>query len=310
VSSAPAIRIGIAGWSYADWEGIVYESQAGRGPRDPLLAVGRCVDLLEINSTFYRTPRRSSAQSWLQRAAALPQLHFSAKAPSACTHERARIREEARAFREALSPLHEAGKLEVVVAQYPFFFEPGTAERDAVRELADALRPWPAVFELRATGWTSDAERAFLRGEAIDLACVDMPGDAHGGAREIAGQGTRFYLRMHGRNGAAWFRRGSTRDQAYDYLYTTAELEPWIARAQNALSRGKPAAIITNNHFRGQALVNAIQMRALLAGEPQSAPEALLARYPSLRSYARAAPRTNATPELFAPIEPDDAASA
>ncbi|MBL8899680.1 MAG: DUF72 domain-containing protein [Planctomycetes bacterium] len=304
MSSAPAIKIGIAGWSYADWEGIVYESQAGRGTRDPLLAVGRCVDLLEINSTFYRTPRRSSAQSWLQRAAALPHLRFSAKAPSACTHERARIRDEARAFREALSPLYDAGKLEVVVAQYPFFFEPGTAERDAVRELAEALRPWPVIFELRAPRWTSEEERAFLRSEAIDLACVDLPGDAHGGAREIAGQGSRFYLRMHGRNGAAWFRRGSTRDQAYDYLYTTAELEPWIARAKGALARGKPSAIITNNHFRGQALVNAIQMRALLAGEPQSAPEALIARYPSLREHARVEKSAASTPDLFAELGP------
>ncbi|MBK9386692.1 MAG: DUF72 domain-containing protein [Planctomycetes bacterium] len=310
MSSAPAIQVGIAGWSYADWEGIVYESQARRGARDPLLAVGGCVDLVEINSSFYRTPRLSSARSWIQRAAALPHLRFSAKAPSACTHERARIRDEARAFREALAPLHDAGKLEVVVAQYPFFFEPGAAERDAVRELAEALRPWPVVFELRAPGWTSDEERAFLRRESIDLACVDMPGDAHGGAREISGQGSRFYLRLHGRNGAAWFRRGATRDQAYDYLYTTAELEPWLERAKGALSRGKPSTLIANNHFRGQALVNAIQMRALLAGEPQSAPEALLARYPSLRSFARATAEKLATPDLFAGLERDDASSA
>jgi uncharacterized protein YecE (DUF72 family) len=304
MSPAPAIRVGVAGFSYADWEGIVYASRAGRGSGDPLLAVARCVDLLEINSTFYRTPRPSAARSWLQRSAAVPHLRFSAKVPSACTHERSAIRAEARRFLEAVQPLVDDAKLEVVLAQYPFFFVPSPAARDAVLELADVLRPTPAIFELRAPEWTRDEERSFLLREAIDLACVDLPGDPSGAPRAIAGQGSRFYLRLHGRNGAAWFRRGATRDQAYDYLYTTAELEPWLARARAARERGRPAAIVANNHFRGQALVNAIQMRSLLDGEPASAPSTLLERYPSLRAHARVDPREAASPDLFAGLEP------
>lgn len=304
MSNRSAIRIGIAGWSYADWAGIVYPSQAGRGTRDPLRIISNFVDLIEINSSFYRIPNVHSTRAWLERTSDRSHLQFSAKAPSSCTHERSNIDVEARAFREALAPLYEAGKLLAVVAQYPFFFEPGPKERAALQELAAALYPWPTVFELRAAGWLADEERAFLRQEGLNLACVDMPGDPHGAAREIAGQGAQFYLRLHGRNGQAWFRKGSSRDQAYDHLYQPADLMPWLERAQAARSRGLPASIITNNHFRGQALVNAVQMRSILAGAPLHAPATLLERYPQLVSFASAVGATgersdNQTTSLF-----------
>jgi uncharacterized protein YecE (DUF72 family) len=46
------VYIGIAGWSYPDWSGIVYTGSK----IDQLQFVSSFVDCIEINSTFYRPP--------------------------------------------------------------------------------------------------------------------------------------------------------------------------------------------------------------------------------------------------------------
>src|SRR5690606_41954035 len=50
------IRVGVAGWDYADWNGVVYPQPKPRG-FDPVRYLAGYIDLIEINSTFYRPPR-------------------------------------------------------------------------------------------------------------------------------------------------------------------------------------------------------------------------------------------------------------
>jgi len=45
--------------------------------------------------------------------------------------------------------------------------------------------------------------------------------------------------------------------------------------------------VMTNNHYRGQAMVNALQMKAALSGEKVSAPPSLVSAYPVLKSITR-----------------------
>jgi len=47
------IRVGTAGWSYADWNGVFYPKPMLRGV-DRLTYITRYFDVVEINSTFYR----------------------------------------------------------------------------------------------------------------------------------------------------------------------------------------------------------------------------------------------------------------
>ncbi|MGZ7046501.1 MAG: DUF72 domain-containing protein, partial [Candidatus Aminicenantales bacterium] len=49
----PKYHIGTAGWSYEDWEGIVYPTKKGRGFH-PLIYLADYMNIVEINSTFYR----------------------------------------------------------------------------------------------------------------------------------------------------------------------------------------------------------------------------------------------------------------
>ena len=77
------IYIGIAGWSYPDWKGIVYTSSK----IDQLEYVSGFVDCLEINSTFYRPPIERNSKSWLRRTAERDGFFFTAKLHNDFTHK-------------------------------------------------------------------------------------------------------------------------------------------------------------------------------------------------------------------------------
>ena len=52
-AGAALVHVGTAGWSYSDWEGVFYPRPHPRG-FDPLEYLSRYVDVVEVNSTFYR----------------------------------------------------------------------------------------------------------------------------------------------------------------------------------------------------------------------------------------------------------------
>ncbi|HET6893625.1 MAG TPA: DUF72 domain-containing protein, partial [Pyrinomonadaceae bacterium] len=81
------IRIGPAGFSYKDWEGVVYPQKAG-AKFDPLEYLARFFDTIEINSSFYRPPAPSTTKSWAKRVADNPDFTFTAKLHRVFTHER------------------------------------------------------------------------------------------------------------------------------------------------------------------------------------------------------------------------------
>jgi uncharacterized protein YecE (DUF72 family) len=94
--------------------------------------------------------------------------------------------------------------------------------------------------------------------------------------------GPTAYLRLHGRNGADWFRPDAGRDARYDYLYTPAEVCELAGTARRLSESAEELYVIQNNHFRGKALVNALQMVRILRGGTVRAPEELVAAYPEI----------------------------
>ncbi len=81
-----------------------------------------------------------------------------------------------------------------------------------------------------------------------------------------------------------------------DYLYTTEELAPWVTRVHKVTERAGGTFVITNNHFQGKAVVNALQLISILKGSKVKVPEALRRHYPQLESIADSPP---AEPMLF-----------
>ena len=74
--SADNIAVGVAGWSYPDWEGYVYPAC----DKDKLACVAPYLDMIEINSTFYRPPDARTVASWVERTADLPHRRLVGRA--------------------------------------------------------------------------------------------------------------------------------------------------------------------------------------------------------------------------------------
>ncbi len=81
------VRVGVAGWDYRDWWGVVYPLPRPRG-FDSLTYLARYFDTIEINSTFYRPPAPKAAAGWAVRVASNPRFKFTAKLWQRFTHER------------------------------------------------------------------------------------------------------------------------------------------------------------------------------------------------------------------------------
>ncbi len=99
------------------------------------------------------------------------------------------------------------------------------------------------------------------------------------------------YVRVHGRNYRDWFRKGAGRDARYDYLYTQGELEPWAERVKELAesARAPDVYVVTNNHFRGQAVANAKMLESMVEGRKVEAPAELVEAFPeALRDFVTA----------------------
>jgi uncharacterized protein YecE (DUF72 family) len=275
--------IGVAGWDYPDWSGFVYPSDSGRG-FDKLRFLARFVDVVEVNSTFYRPVRPAVAASWVRRVADRPGFRFTAKVHRALTHEAwDDPRAAAAPTLAGLLPLREAGLLGALLVQYPQSFRWTPDNRERIGRLLDALSGWPTVIEVRHASWDDDHAAAWVHSFGAGWCVVDQPaiGGATAPARARVTSETG-YLRLHGRNAAAWFDETAGRDRRYDYLYSAEELGPLAATARTLAGSAKAVYAIANNHFRGQALVNALQLKHLILGVAPDAPAELVEAYPLL----------------------------
>ncbi|MGQ9589844.1 MAG: DUF72 domain-containing protein [Planctomycetota bacterium] len=278
------VRFGIAGWSYPDWEGIVYP----RGLKDQLEYVSRYVDMVEVNSTFYRPPDERLALAWLRRTAKKPDFSFSAKIHQDVTHKGSLDPGLVRCFSEGLAPLVESGKLRHLLAQFRYDFADTPANRDHLARIREAFGALAEiVVEVRHVSWQSPAALAFLEGLGVTVANLDYPTSRTAFTLRECRVGANGYFRLHGRNRAAWFDKRAGRDETYDYLYSPEELEGIAARARELLRSFRSLSVVGNNHFRGKELANVLELKALISGEKVDVPEGLLAEYPRLAAIAR-----------------------
>src|SRR6266700_4147332 len=144
-SETHRIRIGPAGWSYSDWEGIVYPPH--RSKFDHLAYLASFFDTIEINSPFYRIPPPSHAKSWVRRVNANPDFKFTTKIFRGFTHDAEELREDdIKAFRDYLDPLAESNRLGAVLIQYPWSFRNSDESRDRLAKLFSAFAGFPLAL--------------------------------------------------------------------------------------------------------------------------------------------------------------------
>ena len=283
----PIIRIGPAGWSYKDWEGVVYPQKPGKN-FDPLAYLARFFNTIEINSSFYRPPTVSTTESWVKRVAAVNKsFTFTAKLHRLFTHERGKAtRKDEKEFRDGMAPFMKAGKLGALLLQFPWSFKNTDEDRVYLAKLLEQFSEYPLVLEVRHTSWNNESVYEWLEERGVGICNIDQPVFSRSirpAARTTSPVG---YVRMHGRNYQNWFRDKAPRDERYNYLYSLDELDPWLTRIKQVSKQTRETYVITNNHFRGQAVVNALEIKAALTEERVPGPEPLFEHYSRLEESA------------------------
>lgn len=304
------LRIGPAGWSYPDWAGYVYPSHRPKGFHEAGYLAG-FFDTIEINTSFYSPIRPEHAAQWLERVAHNPNFMFTAKLWQRFTHDAAPAAQassfpapsadDERAVRLGFDVLQAAGKLGAVLLQFPFSFH---RTRESVSHLSALLKrfaEYPLVVEVRHASWLVPETFALLEKSDAAFCNIDQPLIGRSMRPSAEATSSVGYVRLHGRRYDTWFSDDESipSHERYNYLYSSAELAPWAERAEKVAQRSSDVYVITNNHYQGKAVVNALELISILRNSKVKVPEPLREHFPQLDKIADAPP---ATPTLF-PLE-------
>jgi uncharacterized protein YecE (DUF72 family) len=298
------IRVGPAGWSYADWSGYVYPARRPKGFHEAAY-LSDFFDTIEINTSFYQPLRPDHAALWVERVSANPAFLFTAKLWQKFTHDPSATPEDERAVRAGFDVLRQAEKLGAVLLQFPFSFHCTKETAGYLTAVLKRFADYPLVVELRHASWQTEETLALLRELHAGFCNIDQP--IIGRSLEPSASSTSpiGYVRLHGRRYDTWFsdNPATPAHERYNYLYSEKELDPWIARIRAVHQHTRNTFVVTNNHFQGKAVVNALQLISILKGGKVKVPEPLRQHYPELEKIASEIPAEPTLFSLGAPAE-------
>lgn len=280
--------IGTAGWSYKDWEGIVYPKRKGTGFH-ALIFLARFINFMEINSTFYRFPLKQYSQSWVNKVDSFPDFLFAVKLHQNFTHKReAWSSQDVSQYKNGIEPLLDHGRLAAILMQFPWSFSYSTENKAYLTGLFKLFVEYPLALELRHSSWLNPENLKLMQEHNVSFCNIDQPLFKNSiEPTAIATDKKAAYVRLHGRNYKNWFKQNAGRDARYNYLYSSEELDDWIARIKELGRKSDSVYIVTNNHYQGQALTNALQIKNKLSGDKLSVPLELLQQYPVLKDIIK-----------------------
>ncbi len=291
------MRVGPAGWSYPDWMGIVYPAKRPAGFHEAAF-LAEYFDTIEINTSFYQPLKPENCAHWIELVAANPRFRYTAKLWQKFTHEPGATAEDEKAVRAGFDVLRKANKLGAVLIQFPFSFHRTDENLSYLDGLLDRFRDYPLVVEVRHATWNDPAFFEFLAERGVGFCNIDQPVMGRSLKPSERATGPVAYVRLHGRRYDTWFSDDPSvpPSERYNYLYSGMELKPWVERIRAMMSParlgqgyGGQAAdiyVVTNNHYQGKAVVNALQLISLLKGVKVKVPETLRHHYPQLEEIA------------------------
>lgn len=254
--------------------------------------------IVEVDSSYYALPSEANARLWAQRT---PQdFVFDIKAFALFTEHPtqtsrlpkeilsqlpAEVRGKGRVylkdlpadladevwhrFEAALLPLESAGKLGVVLFQFPPWFLPRKASYDHILHCRERLPGYRVAVEFRHNSWLVEERRdrvlRFLGEHNLALVCVDEPQGFKSSMPPLAEATAEMaMIRFHGRNRDVWEAKGITVTERFNYLYERAELEEWALKIKALASGAQEVHVLFNNCNGDKAVRNARDMAALL----------------------------------------------
>ncbi|MBI4233206.1 MAG: DUF72 domain-containing protein [Chloroflexi bacterium] len=300
------VLIGTCSWTDRSLitSGAFYPPWA-RSPEARLQFYAAEFPIVEVDSSYYALPTQKACALWAERTP--PGFLFDIKSFSLLTWHPTRpqtlprevrdalpaelkekanlysrdvpdeIRQDIWArFREALLPLDSAGKLGVVLFQFPRWFIPGRERLDYILFCQEQLPQYRVAVEFRNALWLGPEHQGrtldFLRRNKLAFVCVDEPQGFPSSVPPIAEATAEVALvRFHGRNRETWEKRGIAASERFDYYYSPDELREWIPRVSYLREHSTQLHLLFNTNAGDQGVVNAGVAARLLAEEEETA---------------------------------------
>lgn len=261
------IYIGVTGWG--DHDSIYPDKLAAR---DKLLEYGAHFPTVEVDAAFYAIQPERNARKWVKETP--PGFQFIVKAYQGMTgHQRGQIpfqnrKEMFDAFHLSLQAYIEAGKLAMVLFQFPPWFDCTKENVDYLRWCKSEMKDIPCALEFRNQTWFAGIMRektlAFMKEEGWIHTVCDEPQAGEGSVPIVLSSvhPEKALVRFHGRNLHGWQKPAADnwREVRYLYKYNRQELLEWADRIRSLAKETKNVYVLFNNNSGGDAAGNAKEM--------------------------------------------------
>lgn len=267
------ILVGTASWTDKTLLASGWYPQSANTAEKRLAYYARQFPLVEVDATYYAPPAEATARLWAQRTP--PEFTFNIKAFSLLTGHPTRVAalpadlrpqtDKANVyptdlppqayedmwsrFLSALDPLVEAGKLGVLLFQFPPWFTIRSSNKQYVLEVARRCSPLRVAVEFRHESWFAGDNQAetldFLRKHELPYVGVDMPQGYRSSIPPVLeATGELAVVRFHGHS-ELW----NSKDihEKFGYLYSRDELREWVPRLEHLAEHAAQTHVLMNN---------------------------------------------------------------
>jgi uncharacterized protein YecE (DUF72 family) len=263
-----AIRIACGSWADAEYTGVLYPR--GLPAKERLAEYAAHFDLVEVNSSYYATPKRDTVTQWIKQTP--PTFCFNIKLHRAFSQSPAKTAENGELVErllEATEPLIETARLGTFLLVLPPTFGPEKRDLAELDAIAERLSGFRVAVELRDRAWITGKQKtatvAYFKSKGLVLASVDMPrieGSMLLPAVDEVTNPALAYLRLHGRN-KQWLEAESAAER-HAYAYNSAEIAEIAKRVRKLAAQVKDVHVIANNHASDFAPKTALALREVL----------------------------------------------
>ncbi|MFC2058354.1 DUF72 domain-containing protein [Chloroflexota bacterium] len=261
------LYIGTSGWSYpkgeGKWTGYFYPPVK----INELEYYSQFFNTVEINSSFYWPPNPGYVENWVRRVP--KDFLFTVKLWQKFTHPKmykeatgedvAISQDDVDLFRDSIDPLIDHGKLGALLAQFPPSFKNDKFGQQLLDGLIKIFGQYRLAVELRHGSWSDDENTArLLKDNNVAWVQIDEPKFKSSIAGELPLTSDMAYFRFHGRNAEMWWKGDN--ETRYKYLYSPEEISELSEKVQSAAGQTRLLFANFNNHWRGYAPRNAMDM--------------------------------------------------
>lgn len=262
------VRIGCGSWADEEYVGVLYPKELPSGDR--LAAYAKRFTSVEVNSSYYATPRQETTAKWVKQTP--PGFLFDIKlhrAFSQSPENTAKAGKLVDLLLDGVKPLIRAKRLGVFLLMLDPRFTADNHRLEELLPVAKALRPHTLAVELRHKSWVSGRQKestlAFFREHGLAWVIVDMPRISGASllppVYAVTDPGLA-YLRLHGRNPD--YLKAKSAAERHHYLYPSTVLRDIAKRVWQLGCEAGQVRVVANNHAEDFAPRTALALQGLL----------------------------------------------